>query len=533
MEVEKVLEELVNVSIALSSEKDTTLLLEKILITAKRLSHADGGTIYGVTDDQKLRFDTLFNDTMNMYMGGSSGTDIPFSPIPIFIDGAVNTSALVAHAAGTGKIINIDDAYNVTEYDLSGPRKMDAQTGYHTQSVLTIPMTNHEGDLNGVLQLINAQKDGAVIPFSNTIEQSIRALASLAAVALTNRELINNMEELFQSFTRLIAKAIDEKSPYTGGHCRRVPELTMMIADAVHRHEQGPFAEFEMNDSDRHELSIAGWLHDCGKIATPEYVMDKSTKLESVFDRIDMVTTRFELAINQLQLDYLQQIHHNESAEQKTILEQEMQTKVNELNEARSFVEKANVGGEFMTPDDQQRITDIGHLYQVKINGKEHPLLTDEEIYNLQVARGTLNQEEREIINRHMNITIEMLESLPFPKHLKRVPEFAGGHHEKMDGTGYPKGLTREQMSVPARMMAIADIFEALTASDRPYKPGKKISECLRIMGFMCKDKHIDEDLFKVFVDKGVYLEYANKFLSTEQLDEVNIEAIPGYAQIQ
>lgn len=533
MEVDKVLAELVNISIELSSEKDTTLLLEKILLAAKRLSNADGGTIYGITENQELRFDTLLNDTLNMYMGGSSGKPISFEPIPIFIDGQPNTGALVAHAAATGKVIDIEDAYNVTEYDLSGPRNMDAQTGYKTQSVLTIPMTNHEGELNGVLQLINAQEEnGNVVPFSETIEESIRALASLAAVALTNRQLIDNMEELFQSFTRLIAKAIDEKSPYTGGHCRRVPELTMMIADAVHRHDVGPFADFTMDDADRHELSIAGWLHDCGKIATPEYVMDKSTKLEAIFDRIELIQARFELAIQQVKVEQLEQLLECQEPALQEHINNDTAEKLQELEEARDFVEKANVGGEFMSPEAQQRIADIGQMYHVMINGEAHPLLTEEEIYNLQIVRGTLNNEERAIINRHMEITIEMLESLPFPKHLKRVPEFAGGHHERMDGTGYPKGLTREEMSVPARMMAIADIFEALTASDRPYKAGKKISECLRIMGFMCKDKHIDADLFKIFVEQEVYREYAEKFLSEEQLDVINVNEIPGYIDI-
>ena len=533
MEVDKVLTELVNVSIELSGEKDTTLLLEKILLTAKRLSNADGGTIYGITEEEELKFDTLFNDTMNMYMGGSSGQPIPFDPIPIFVENKINTGALVAHAAGTGRVINIADAYNVTEFDLSGPRKMDAKTGYRTQSVLAIPMTNHEGDLNGVLQLINATDgNGEVIPFADDIEESIRALASLAGVALTNRQLIDNMEGLFQSFIRLIAKAIDEKSPYTGGHCRRVPELTMMIADAVHRHENGPLAQFTMTKEDKYELNIAGWLHDCGKIATPEYVMDKSTKLECVFDRVELVSTRIELAIQQTKAEALEAIIAEPDANKHVAIRQQMETDISALNEARAFIEKANIGGEFMTPDDQQHVADIGKLTHVKIAGKQMPLLSDEEIYNLQVAKGTLNKEERAIINRHMDITIEMLESLPFPKHLKRVPEFAGGHHEKMDGTGYPKGLTKEQMSVPARMMAIADIFEALTASDRPYKPGKKISECLRIMGFMCKDKHIDEDIFKIFVEEEVYQEYAEKFLSSEQLDQIKVSDIPGYADI-
>ncbi|MCY7295459.1 HD domain-containing phosphohydrolase [Alteromonas sp. a30] len=532
MDFKHILGELVNVSISLSSGKDTTLLLEKILLVAKHLSNADGGTIYSVTEDNQLQFDTLVNDTLQLYMGGSSGKPITFDPIPVKVNGEINTSALVAYAAGSDLVINIEDAYNTKEYDLSGPKKMDAQTGYRTQSVLTIPMKNHEGDLNGVLQLVNARQGNNVIPFNQEIEQAIRALASLAAVALTNRQLIDDMEKLFQSFTQLIAKAIDEKSPYTGGHCRRVPELTMMIAEAVHRHDQGPLASFTMTDEDKHELSLAGWLHDCGKIATPEHVMDKSTKLEKVFDRIELITTRFELAMSQLTLEYTRKIQNSHDTQEQQQLQDRLNEEISTLQSAREFVETANIGGEFMSEDKQRYIEDIANLHQVTIKGEKHPLLTPDEVYNLQVAKGTLTPEEREIINRHMDITIEMLESLPFPKHLKRVPEFAGGHHEKMDGTGYPKGLTKEQMSVPARMMAIADIFEALTASDRPYKPGKKISECLRIMGFMCKDKHIDADLFKIFVDEGVFLEYAQRYLSQDQIDDVQIEKIPGYLNI-
>lgn len=529
MEVDKTLLELVHVGIELSTEKDTTKLLEKILLASKRLSHADGGTIYGVTSDKKLKFDTLFNDSLGMYMGGSSGKPIPFPAIPIFDDNnKINTANLVAHSAAIQEVINIEDVYAVTDYDLSGPRNMDKKTGYHTQSVLCLPMTNHEGDLNGVLQLINAQDGDKVIPFEPGVEKSIRALASLAAVALTNRQLIDSMENLFQSFTRLIAQAIDEKSPYTGGHCRRVPELTMMIADAVCRHEEGPLAKFDMTEEDKNELSIAGWLHDCGKIATPDHVMDKAKKLECVFDRIEMVKTRFEIAKRDVELDYLRKIVTSPEAE-KASLNEAMKAAVDKITDDYQYIEQTNTGGEFMTPDAQQRVAQIGHSHTVMLNGEPHPLLTDEEIYNLQVARGTLNNEERQIINRHMDITISMLESLPFPKHLQRVPEYAGGHHEKMDGTGYPKGLTRDQMSVPARMMAIADIFEALTASDRPYKPAKKISECLKIMGFMCKDDHIDPDLFNIFVKEKVYEEYAKEFLAESQIDEVDWSKIPGF----
>lgn len=511
------LQTLIMVATHLSTERDTTRLLEEILLHAKRLTNADAGTIYSVHDEQ-LKFEMLLNDTLGLEMGGSTGKPIPFDHIPIFIDGETNESALVAVAAATKHVINIDNVYDEIHYNLNAARRMDERTGYRTQSVLTIPMLNHEGDLNGVLQLINAQNGHTVVPFNDEAVSLITSLASLAAVALTNRALIDGMEQLFKSLAELIAKAIDEKSPYTGGHCRRVPELTMMLADAVNAVNYGEFAEFRLTDVDRHALSIAGWLHDCGKIATPEYVMDKSTKLSTIFDRIEMVVTRLELAIRDLQLaiategrDNPEQVEH-------------WQTQIAEIKDMQSYLRATNMGGEFMSPESQQRVADFAQRYQVWIEDKEQPILTDNEVYNLQIARGTLTKEERQIINRHMDVTLAMLEALPFPKHLKPVPEYAGGHHEKLDGTGYPRGLTKEQMSPPARMMAIADIFEALTASDRPYKPAKPLSECLKIMCFMCKDLHIDTDLFEVFLKEGVFTRYAQQFLAAEQCDVEDIE---------
>lgn len=528
MDVSAILSEFLKVSTALSTEKDTTKLLEYVLLAAKRLSQADGGTIYSVNAKQELVFDTLFNDTLNLHMGGSSGNTIPFSSIPIYINGQPNVNAVVAHSAAKGKVINIPDVYNVSEYDMTSAKAMDKHNGYKTLSILTVPMNNHEGDLIGVLQLINAQEDDEVIPFSRRVERTVIALASLGSVALTNRQLIDDMGELFEAFTQLIAKAIDEKSPYTGGHCRRVPELTMMIAEAVHRHSEGPMASFTMTEADRVELNLAGWIHDCGKVATPEYVMDKSTKLETVFDRIAIIEHRFEVAKRDVQIAYLQKIAASLSEASKARLNDEMTTQIAELDEAFSFVKQTNIGGEYMSNEAQQKLEAIADLAHVTINGQIQPLLSDNEIYNLRTARGTLNPEEREIINRHMDITCEMLDALPFPKHLARVPEFAGGHHEKMDGTGYPKGLTREQMSIPARMMAIADIFEALTAADRPYKEAKKLSECLFIMGKMKEDQHIDPDLFDIFIKEKVYLEYAKRFLKPNQIDNIDWANIPG-----
>ncbi len=532
MHVNQILNELLNVSVALSSEKNTQKLLESILLSAKTLANADGGTIYSVNENNELVFDTLFNDSLDLHLGGSSGSVVTISSIPIYVNGKVNDSAIVALSAASGEIINIADIEQADEAHLERFKSIDKQFGYHTQSILTIPMKNHEGDLSGVLQLVNAmsETDKRIIPFDQDTTRTVEALASLASVALTNRQLIDNMEELFQAFTRLIAKAIDEKSPYTGGHCRRVPELTMMIAEAVHRHGEGPMADFTMTDADRHELNLAGWIHDCGKVATPEYVMDKSKKLETIFDRIELVKTRFALAKKQLECDTLNTLLTAEEGQNRADIQQHLSSQLQQLDEDLAFVIKANTGGEFMSQDDQDHLVTIGSRMQVEVNGEMVPLLTQNEIYNLRTARGTLNNEERAIINRHMDITVEMLDTLPFPKHLKRVPEFAGGHHEKMDGTGYPKRLTREQMSIPARIMAIADIFEALTAADRPYKDAKKISECLRIMGFMKLDNHIDPDLFDVFIKERVYEQYAQAFLKPEQMDEIDLSKIPGFS---
>lgn len=531
MQVSHILNEFLNVSVALSGEKNTSKLLESILLSAKKLANADGGTIYSVNDKNELVFDTLFNDTLKLHLGGSSNSITSLKPIPIYIDGQVNVGAIVAQAAASAQVINIEDMSKASELHQNRSKTIDQQYNYHTQSMLTIPMQNHEGDLSGVLQLVNARPENSktIIPFSKELSRTVEALASLASVALTNRQLIDNMEELFQAFTRLIAKAIDEKSPYTGGHCRRVPELTMMIAEAVHRHEQGPMASFKMNDADRHELNLAGWIHDCGKVATPEYVMDKAKKLETVFDRISLVETRFELAKREIELAYFKKIIAEQQTAAKQTLQTELDSQLARLDSDLQFVVNANTGGEFMTPEDQQYLTNIAQSFAVTVQGIKTPLLSEDEIYNLRTARGTLNPEERAIINRHMDITVEMLDTLPFPKHLKRVPEFAGGHHEKMDGTGYPKKLKREEMSIPARIMAIADIFEALTAADRPYKDAKKISECLRIMGFMKKDNHIDPDLFDVFVKEKVYEQYAHKFLKPEQLDHIDLSLIPGF----
>lgn len=534
-ELLKRLERLNAIGVALSAERNNQRLLEMILLGVKEITNADGGTLYTVTDDARLKFEIMRTQTLDIAMGGTTGKEIPFPPLPLYLaDGTPNLNMVAAYAVLNDRTVNIPDAYEAEGFDFSGTRKFDESTGYRSKSFLTIPMKNHENEIIGVLQLINAidPDTNEIVTFSQANQQLVESLASQAAVALTNHNLIEGLKDLFEAFIELIADAIDEKSPYTGGHCQRVPELTMMLADAANRTRVGPLKDFSMSEKDIYELRIAAWLHDCGKVTTPESVMDKPTKLSTIFDRIHLVEQRFELLKKQAECDMLRkQLEAMKSGQSLDAAKLDIQLAAfkQQLDEDRDFLCNANIGGEFMTPEHQQRVRDIAAYTLLDAEGKPTNLLTENETYNLNIARGTLTSEERTIINNHIVVTINMLESLPYPKDLRRVPEYAGGHHERMDGKGYPRGLTREQMSVPARVMGIADIFEALTSRDRPYKKAKTLSESLNILGKMKLDNHIDPDLFDVFIREKVYLRYAQQFLEPEQINEVDESLIPGY----
>jgi len=526
------LKELNEIGIALSKQRDLNSLLETILIAAKRITNADAGTLYLLEPEQQvLRFEILRNDTFNTAMGGTSGVQITFYPIPLYDGtGKPNHAMVVSHSALSGETINIPDAYTAEGFDFSGTKKFDSKTGYRSKSFLTVPMRNHEDEVIGVLQLINAKdrESGVIVPFSEDDQQLTESLASQAAIALTNRRLIEQLEKLFEAFIQLINTAIDDKSPYTGGHCARVPALTMMLAEAVNRTDHGPLKDFTMTDKDRHELKIAGLLHDCGKITTPVHVVDKATKLETIFDRINLVDTRFEVLKRDAEIAMLAS---RLDGMDENAAHRDYETKIRQLEDDREFLRRCNIGGEAMSAEDQERVRQIASHQWQNIEGNKVNFLSENEIENLTIRAGTLTAEERKTINRHIELTIRMLEALPWPKHLKNVTEYAGGHHERMDGKGYPRGLTREQMSVQARVMGIADIFEALTAKDRPYKKGKTLTESLTILGKMKLGGHIDPDLFDVFIREAVYLDYAKQFLSPEQMDEVDLGKIPGVGQ--
>jgi HD-GYP domain-containing protein (c-di-GMP phosphodiesterase class II) len=513
------LETLNAIGAALSTEHDLDSLLERILETARQFANADGGTLYRVRGDN-LVFEVMRNDSLGYFMGGRHGAPVQFPPLPMHdADGRGNHGMVVVHAALTGQTINIADAYDAPGYDFSGTRAFDSRTGYRSQSFLTVPMRDHEGKVIGVLQLINASgASGGVDAFGQAEQRLVESLASQAACALNTRLLISQLEALFESLINLINTAIDEKSPYTGGHCERVPVLTTLLADAAARTSTGPLASFQMSPQDRYELKIAGLLHDCGKITTPVHVVDKATKLQTLFDRIELLDTRFEVLLRDAEIARLR----------GGLDEAAYQARTAQLRDDRDFLRQCNVGGEHMADERVARITRIAAERWRAPDGTEQPFLSADEVENLSIRRGTLNAAEREVINHHIAMTIRLLEALPWPEHLRHVPEYAGGHHERMDGKGYPRGLTREQMSIQARVMGVADIFEALTASDRPYKPGKTLSESITILGRMAVDQHVDADLFEVFIRERVYLDYARRFLPPGQIDAIDWTRVPG-----
>ena len=524
------LDQLNEIGVALSKETDTNRLLEAILVAAQKITNADGGTLYRMTEERTLKFEIMRNDTLQIAMGGTTGVEIPFYPVHLFDKDAVPIKSMVAaYAVHHDQSVNIADAYTEEGFDFSGTKNFDKKTGYRSKSFLTVPMKNHENEIIGVLQLLNAKNpaSGVVTAFTKEAQQLAESLASQAAIALTNRALISHLENLFESFISLINAAIDDKSPYTAGHCARVPQLTMLLAEAVDATRVGPLRDFSMSEKDRYELKIAGLLHDCGKVTTPVHVVDKATKLETIFDRIHLLDTRFEVIKRDAEIQLLKA---GQSREAPATVAVELSQRLLEIEADRAFLRVCNIGGEMMSDADRERVVQISTKYRWQdVSGKMVDFLSVDELENLTIRAGTLTAAERAIINHHIDVTIQMLESLPWPKHLKRVPEYAGGHHERMDGKGYPRGLTRDQMSLQARCMGIADIFEALTAKDRPYKKGKTLTESLTILGKFKLGGHIDPDLFDVFMWEEVYLKYAEQFMDKSQIDSVDLAKIPGY----
>jgi len=511
------------IGMALSGEEDTGRLLEMIVFEAREITGADAGSLYMVNDDAThLNFVILQNDTMRTLLGGVSGERITLPPVPLYVNGQENHAHVSSHVALTGKIINIPDVYESSEFDLSGTRNYDRTTGYLSKSMLVIPMRNHENVIIGVLQLLNAldHESGEVVEFFDEHVGLIASLASQAAVTLTKTRLILDLKKLFDAFTKAIATAIEEKSRYTGGHIARVSKLSILIAEKVDESTTGPFRDIHFSPLEIEELRLAAWLHDIGKIVTPEYVVDKSSKLETIADRIHIIDARFDYIAKSIEADCLaaklERLHagNHDSRE----LDAQCQSDLATLEADREFVRLCNSPTEFMTDESLARLRALAAKTYLR-KDKPLPYLTADELKNLSIRRGTLNSDERDVIHNHAVVTYKMLSKLPFPRNLARVPEFAAQHHEKIDGTGYPFGLSGKDLSLQAKIMAVADIFEALTARDRPYKTPMNLSQAIKILGEMKDQGHIDPDVHDLLVSSGIIPLYAAQELNPGQVD--------------
>jgi HD-GYP domain-containing protein (c-di-GMP phosphodiesterase class II) len=581
----------VEIARALSAEKRMEQVLEMIVTEAQAVTSADGGGIGLVSDDgRSFQYVLARNTRSGVHRGGmgvemTGETAVSLAPVA----GLESIEHLVVSG---GKTFTSDDLEDQDGLDVSRILALHADGSNQTQdhgeagpyrcrSLLCIPLLNRHSEVIGVLHLVNARDgaSGAIVPFSSHRISYVEALSSNAALALDNNRLLRAQKELFDSFVRLLAGAIDTKSPYTGGHCQRVPVIAGMLAEAASRDKAPPFAGFALTEDERYALFVASWLHDCGKVTTPEYVVDKATKLETIYNRIHEIRTRFEVLWRDAELAFWSDL--TARPEEEGALRERLALRQQQLREDFAFIAACNQGGEFMDPDRVERLQVIGgqtwqrHFdnrlglsgdEEQRLDPKEETslpavetLLADRrehiiprsgngdpahpygdnpfkfnmeaphdgynlgELYNLSISRGTLTSEERYKINDHIVQTIIMLNRLPFPREIRQVPDWAGNHHETLDGTGYPRGLSAGDLSIPERIMAVADIFEALTAADRPYKPPRLLSDCIRLMAGMRDSGHICPDLFALLLRSGIYRQYAARYMRPEQIDEVDI----------
>ena len=550
-----ILEEFLDISDSIIKEPDYLISISKIIDLAGHSCSAEAGFFYTFTDDKFLNLEYSYNEKLNIKKFGSDNN--VYQP-SIFIP--ESKSKQIKSAVETciinNEVINLPNIYATTKLDNTFFANYDALNNYTSLSLLTLPLINRKGYIIGAVQYINCQDiKGKNISFTKDMQKEISAFCNLASLILENRKLNEDYGQLLESFIEVLARAIDAKSPYTGSHCQKVPIITKMLATAATEEKEGSLKDFEMSDDDWYALHIASWLHDCGKVTTPEYIVDKATKLETITNRIHEIRNRFEILRRDAHITYLQK-RLAEVADKET-LQAEFVARVKQLEDDFAFVAWCNTGDNEISKADQKRLEEIGRQTFTRYFNRmlglswaernavttpeiyNHPcqeqLLQDRpdhlidgynrgELYNLKIPQGTINKEEREKINDHIVVTIDMLKALSFPKKLANVIEYAGCHHEWVNGKGYPNHLTGDQMSIPAKIIAIADVFEALTAKDRPYKEPKKLSQVLRIMQNMKNIGHLDPDLYKIFITHKVYMDYAEQYMDKDQIEDIDPE---------
>lgn len=498
---------------ALSGIYDLNVLLEMIVDQARSFTNADAGTLY-IKEGDKLRFMIVQNDSLNIRMGGKTGETIPFPPVEL------KESNVSAFVALNGTTVNIPDVYDTALFDFTGPKRFDRETGYRSKSMMVVVMRNHENDVIGVLQLLNAKNPDTneVISFSPDYENLTESLASQAAIAISNVKLINDMETLFEAFVKVMATAIDEKSPVTGGHIRRVANLTLTMAEVINQQTSGYFKDLYFDQDKIHELRIAAWMHDIGKVTTPVEIIEKAKKLQTIFDRIHHVNLRFAYLMEKEKNVGLQKkldsMKNQVSQEELLRIDLETQNKLDELMDIRNFLNHCNEPEEFLEEENIQRLKAIAQRTYIDEDGMKKPFITEEELENLSIRKGSITEAEREKMKEHAYITLKMLNQIPFTKKFKNIPHFAGAHHECLNGTGYPLGLKADEIPFEGKLMAVTDIAEALTSSDRPYKKAMPLEKVHQILRSMVEEEHLDPDLVDLFIQGQVYKIYQQKYES-------------------
>lgn len=515
------IDELLSIGTSLTSENKFEVLMEKIMMGAKKFSNADAGTIYLLSEDKKfLQFEVVHTDSLNIAMGGT-GETLNWPNLPLFIDEEPNYSMVAAKCAIDKKLLNIADVYDDEEFNFEGTKIFDSSTGYKSTSMLVVPMLDREGKLVGVLQLLNKlASDGHITHFNKNDEIIISSMASLGAVSIHNHKLIQSFDALLHSFINTIADTLEEKSHYTEHHIVRVAQFTMGIMDAINK-DKTIYKDKFYSEEELDEINLAAMLHDIGKIIQPEHIVDKATRLETIYDRIESIITRFDLLIEQAKVSYLEQSLENPTLQEefKKVYEEKKQQYLSD----KDFIIKCNSIA-FLNDEALQRIQKIAS-YKIGINNKQRDFLDPNELYNLSIRKGTLTDYERSLINHHVIVSYNMLKNLPFPEKYKKIPKLAGSHHKSVDGkSGY---AAPEIMGLPLefeeKILAIADVFEALTSPERPYKKPYSVNESFKIIASMVQEGHLDKELVKFIIDKKVYLSCGKDFIPKEQLDEITV----------
>ncbi len=521
----KHIKQLITIGESLSAKNSLVNIFHLILDEAMDYSNADGGTIYVLSPDRRyLDFKLMYNKSLNQRMGDVD-SPITWPSVPLYNnDSSRNMSHMVSHVFHKKESEAFEDVYEQQQFDNTGTKKYDSRNKYRSKSMAAIPLINHEDEVMGVIQLINAQdEEDKIIPFKNDHLLMLNSLASQAAISLSNSKLIENLEELLIQFVKSIATAIDRKSKYTAGHVKRVATLTEKLARAINNDEDGEFKNVYFSSDQLQELSMAGWMHDVGKIVTPECIMDKSTKLEKTIDRIELIRMRTELLKQVIHNDILQLELKGELTEQKR---DELHNIILQIEKDCNLIERLNIGAESL-PDELKKEINRIQEFSYTSQGMKYKIINEDEAKNLKIYRGTLTDEEFIVMKDHAQVTWDMLSTLQFPKKYENVPLFASSHHERLNGRGYPNNLPEKKIPLQARVIAVADVFEALL-SDRPYKEGKKLSEALKIIAYMVRDHELDGRIVDLLLDSGLYLSFALDIVKTKEelIDSFDINEI-------